>query len=169
MESLFYDTGYEMDSESWSWNTEREEEEVKAIAKILGINKDKYHDTIIELIENATYGGHLVIYFFDNATDIIHLGTGYTTITFEHPNIAIIDMDGGSGFDTILPNEKISLPYKSAHIFEDTDMPYAYAAEVCGMVNNWCDETEVTFTDHPSKLELHKSILPDKIDTEAKY
>lgn len=146
-ESLFYDTGYKMDPNSWNWDTHRIEKEIDTIANTLKIDRNKYHDNLIELIENATYGGYLVIYFLEGEIDTFHEfhSAPDITIKFQEPNIAVIDTEGGSGFNIFLENITIELPYKKDHIHKDSDIPYPYVTEICGMVSDWCKDTKVYF------------------------
>lgn len=154
MESLFYDTGYEMEGESWNWDLKQIDKEVNAIAEILKIDKNKYTEELKHIIENATYGGHLVIYFLGDIEDYNNIKQN--RIMFKDPNVAVIDINGGSGFDMLFKDAELEFAFFRNKLHKDTDTPYPYASDVCGMVNNWCDETKVSF-----KLLGTPKIIPE--------
>jgi len=168
-ESLFYDTGYEMPGDSWSWDMGEVGEEIDKIAKQLGVDRDLYYDELRDIVENATYGGHLVIYFLGDIADQIYNNIDHKTIFFKEPNVAVIDINGGSGFDMLLKDVTIKLPYQRNHLHKDTDTPYPYASEVCGMSHNWCEDTKVALdTELISNKDLNGS-MNSILDLDTEY
>lgn len=166
----FYDTGYEMESDSWSWNEKEviaERQRIKKILKIRG--NDSYNANIEMMIRQASYGGQLVIYFRVDFTDLIDEEA--ETICFGSPTIAVINTDNGFGDNTNIKRHTFSLPYNSNNVFIDKLIKYNYTYEVCGMSEDWCDDTDVSL----SKKVLRKaapvedSAINKHLEQEAKY
>jgi len=168
-ESLFYDTRHEVDRDSWNWSERKMKQEIKDICTVLKIGNAKYHDQFVELLENATYGGHLVIYFLGDIENYNNVKGN--RIMFKNPTVAVIDTQGGSGFDTFLKNIELEFEFYRNRLHRDIDTPYPYVTEVCGMVENWCDNTKVSFKllGTPNIITGVKTILETEIDLNARY
>lgn len=161
-ESIYYDTCYEVESNSWQWTEKRIMQEVRAIKKVLKIkpNNTINDDRIAIMVQQASYGGQLVIYFRVGFNELITEGEAdFNTIVFKDPIIAIIDTCNGSGDNTDLEQVEFTLPFNRNNLFIDKLDHYSYVYEVCGMCSDWCDVTKVTFSFN--KPKGRKVILPD--------
>lgn len=147
-QTMFYDTGYEMESESWSWSAARIRLERFLIKKHLGIvsdnTKHNWDEAIDMMIAQASYGGQLVIYFYDDVEDYIKT-EDVKTISFRNFSLAIINTGNGSGDNTELIGAKTTLPFTSENLYLCKNINYSYTFSVCGMSDNWCDNTIVEF------------------------
>jgi len=153
-QTMFYDTGYEVEDGSWAWNEERMNQEVKAIKKYLGIsrNKKEWDKDLVLLIAQAGYGGQLVVYFYEDAEDFIRTDE-FKTILFENFHLAIINTGNGSGHDMHMYKCAITLPFVKENLYLCKEVTYSYTFQVCGMSSNWCAETGVKFS-----TKLHKTL-----------
>jgi hypothetical protein len=165
--ATFYDTGYEMESESWSWNEKRVNQEVRDIKKHLGIKGKEHDNDLSMMIRQASYGGSLVVYFNPDVEDIIK-STG-NMIRFTNPSIAIINIGNGSGDNCNLHGTTISLPFDSENIFVDKTIKYNYTHEVCGMYDDWCAGTGVEIYTKKTRKQTAKTNLNQLIDQDRKY
>lgn len=129
------------------------DETVWSIKKHLGIQKrethwDKEIRTMVE--EQIWAGGQLVFYWTGDVeewvTTCTNLPSKCNAIAFEDPYIAIIDTMNGSGYYCRLEGFKITVPFDQNNITIDACQHYNYTHEVCGMRNNWCDETTTVLT-----------------------
>lgn len=155
----FYDTSYEMESESWSWDLKTIQQERQRIKKILKIRgTDKYDDSIEDMIRMASYGGQLVVYFRINVYDFINENNEPTVIKFSNPIVAVVNHSNGSGWYAELPNHKFKMPYSCENVFIEKTIKYNFTYEVCGMSSDWCDATDVEFL-HTKK----RTIVPTSI------
>lgn len=143
--NLFYSLGVEIDGYSACGNTRGESEAMACykVRRALKLKKGHYDDEILELVQNASYGGELRIYF--NAMfDKLLTGDSkadFRTIRFQGDVVvAIADSRNGSGYDITLPID-ITLPFKRDNLFVDSQVHYSYADEICGMSDDWCDST----------------------------
>ena len=96
-----------------------------------------------ELVENATYGGELRIYFNAMFDRLISKDpeNDFKSIRF-HGNVivAVANSFNGSGYHISLPLD-ITFPFVRDRLFVDSQVRYSYATEVCGMCRDWCDST----------------------------
>ena len=165
----FYDTGYEMESESWSWDNKKitaERQRIKKILKIRGT--DVYNARIEMMIRQATYGGQLVIYFKKSFSDLMN--NNVNTICFTNPVIAVIDIHGGSGDDCHIDNHQLKLEYNHCNLFIDELIKYNYTYAVCGMSEDWCKATGVTFELNKKLKSIVKdSSINESLNCEANY
>ena len=159
---MFYDTGYEVESDSWNWSNARVRKERIIIKHILGIKSSKYDDRIDMMIRQASYGGQLVVYFYDKVENYIPESTenDFTQIEFKDASIAIINVGNGSGDHTSLEGHSFSLPFKRENLIIDETIKYNYSFAVCGMCSNWCDNTIVNLSSEPSKSECEVKVSP---------
>jgi hypothetical protein len=159
-ESIYYDTGYELEADSWSWSKTEIDKEVRAIKKVLKIKDNKNDDNIFEIIQQATYGGQLVIYFRIPYSEMItEREADFNTIIFKNFSLAIINTGNGSGGSMDLDDVTITLPFNRNNLFIDKLDSYSYVYEVCGMCADWCDNTQVTFSFN--KLKGRKQKIED--------
>jgi hypothetical protein len=146
-QAMFYDTGYEVAPDSWSWSEKEIKKERQDIKRQLGLRAltEQQNNDIDMMIRQASYGGRLVIYFYDSVDDFIAIDGDYKVITFKNPHIAIIDNCGGSGDHCYVGGVTVKLPLEKENIFICEATSYSYTHDVCGMVSNWCDGTTVGF------------------------
>ena len=169
----FYDTGYEVPSDSWAWSEEDLKDEVEAVKTHLKIETDKYDNDIDLMIRQASYGGRLVIYFtmdehyFMSQVDV--QGDKPNTITFEDPMVAVIDTYNGSGDHTDLPKHKFSMAFDPENVYLDKTIKYSYTYRVCGMYPDWCECTGVKLSRVENPEEVNKSSLAAEISVEQLY
>lgn len=158
-ESMFFDTGYYMDGDSWAWDEKRVTKERQLIKRMLGLRAiGEGNDAAIDsMIRQANYGGQIVLYFYDNPTD--YIGLEETTIKFRNPVIACINTGNGSGDHCELEGCEIKLPYIKDNLFICRTIRYSYVHEVCGMVHDWCSGVTVTFDKKKSKKKVEESSL----------
>jgi hypothetical protein len=147
-----YNTGYEVNPDSWRWSLKEIKSEIKQIKRVLGLKiSDTTWDAEIELmVRQASYGGKLVVYFLLDPSDIFDFEKNSTHITFSNAEIAIVDMAGGSGDSCHLHRSKFTLNLENKNFFFDRCVTYSYTYDVCGMFDTWCQNTEY-------KLEVKRS------------
>lgn len=151
----FYDTGIELFE---GYDEADLKNAIRLVKKTLKIKTKKYDTRISIMLQQASYGGLLVVYFRKDAEELMNIGEA-NTITFKNPMIAVIDMVNGSGDHTDLEGHQFSLPFTPKNIFVDKTFKYSYTFSVCGMYSNWCDCTDVSFSNTKSKREIETSAL----------
>lgn len=163
---FFYDTGVEIgDMYAPLKNRVRD---VKKAIKILQKNKE-FDSTIKELVENASYGGRLVIYFRDSLKEWTELDDDINTIKFSNIiTVAVIDNCNGSGFDVEIKHE-FSLPFNRKNVFIDETVKYSYVYDVCGLDPQWCKKTGVTLLKQKTKKVAPDSAINDHIEKVKKF
>lgn len=168
-QTMFYDTGIEIDSDSWQWNREKIAKTRNFIKKSLKIKCSKRQNRLIDtMLCQASYGGSLVIYFYDDVSDFIE--TTQNTITFKNPVIAIIDTVNGSGDHCELGKVgEIEMPFNRERIRLCKTIKYSYTFSVCGMYSDWCEDTIVGLKDTVITKVLGESALSLKLQKDAKY
>lgn len=143
--AMFYDTGYNVEPESWCWSEKRVKQEVKAIKKALKIKlSDTTNDKDInQMVRQASYGGNLVVYFRSDITPFMdNESENKTHIKFNNAFIAIINTSNGSGDHCHIERTSFTLPLVWENFFLCKTFKYSYTYEVCGMYSSWCDKTE---------------------------
>ena len=163
----FYDTGVEIYE---CCDRKDVVDMIRLVKKTLKIkSKDKTYDTVIDImVQQASYGGKLVIYFKEDIQKLINT-SDYNEIYFRDPMIAIIDTCNGSGDHTELNKYEFSLPFNPENIFLDKNIKYSYTYEVCGMYDSWCDCTYVSFKKTNKKKKINKSSLHNEQEREEQY
>jgi hypothetical protein len=148
---MFFDTGYEVQPEA-GMDGGVLKDEVRGVKKALKIpaRNTRYDSAITLMIEQASYGGQLVIYFRADVKDMLQIKNPPTdkpknTVMFTNPMIAIIDTVNGSGDNTDVEGWTVKYPLDLDSIFLDKTIKYSYTYRVCGMYSNWCDCTAVAF------------------------
>ena len=169
--TMHYDTGYYMDGESWSWDEKRVVSEGRQIKKALGLKMGDttWDDELHVMIRQASYGGSLVVFFYDTVADYIVIDENFNMLTFKNAHIAIINTGNGSGDDCFLKGSEFTLPLTKDNIFIDHTFKYSYTHSVCGMSSNWCDSTEVSFTEKKTKKVIEKSAAHQELSREKEY
>lgn len=141
------------------------------VRRALKLRKGQFDAQIEELVDNATYGGELRIYFNAKFNNLItnNNENDFKTIRFHRDVIvAIADSHNGSGYHIDLPLD-ITLPFIRDNLFVDSQIHYSYANEVCGMYNNWCDSTEWETGSKPLKTSIRKSTMAEHQRQEKQY
>lgn len=113
------------------------------IRRALKLKKGQFDTLIEELVDNATYGGELRIYFNAGFNELVtnDNGNDFRTIRFHGDVIvAVANSFNGSGYHISLPLD-ITFPFVRDRLFVDSQVRYSYATEVCGMCRDWCDST----------------------------
>lgn len=155
--NMFYSLGVEIgDSDA---RGESEAMSCYRIRRALKLKKGQYDDKILELVQNASYGGELRIYFNAMFNKLLTNDTekDFRTIRFHGDVVvAIADSRNGSGYDTVLPAD-ITLPFTRDNLFVDSQVHYSYADEICGMCNDWCDSTRWETGMKPLKSTIRTS------------
>ncbi len=171
--NLFYSLGVEIDGYNACSNTRGESETMACyrVRRALKLKKGHYDDEILELVQNASYGGELRIYF--NAMfDKLLTGDSkadFRTIRFHGDVVvAIADSRNGSGYHIRLPLD-ITFPFRRDNLFVDSQVHYSYANEVCGMSNDWCDSTKWETDMKPSKGSILTSKMTEHQLRETAY
>ena len=162
---MFFDTCYEVESESWSWSDAQIRLERINIKKVLKIKSSDYDSRIDMMIRQASYGGRLVIYFRISADDLIGNKDEAKTILFKDPEIAIIDNGGGSGDNCNLKGYSVKFDFNRKNIFIDKNVSYSYTYDVCGMSEDWCDSTEIQLLEEEVE-KMEESKINDFLDKE---
>lgn len=145
---LFYDTGYEVKPDSYKWTDRELHFELKAVKKALKIqNKNRSFDEPLKLmLLQATYGGNLVIYFRMDLRKLFdQLESTHITFSGYEITPAVIDVSGGSG-DLTSIKHSLTLPFNPMNLFIDKCFKHSFVYNVCGLVENFADRTEVKFT-----------------------
>ena len=171
--NLFYSLGVEIDGYNACSNTRGESETMACyrVRRALKPKKGHYAAEILELVQNASYGGELRIYF--NAMfDKLLTGDSkadFRTIRFHGDVVvAIADSRNGSGYHIRLPLD-ITFPFRRDNLFVDSQVHYSYANEVCGMSNDWCDSTKWETDMKPSKGSILTSKMTEHQLQETAY
>lgn len=158
---LFYDTGVEI-GDMYADLKERIRDVKKAIK--IPIKNKEFDATIEELVENATYGGRLVIYFRDSLKEWTELDDDINTIKFSNiVTVAVINNGNGSGFDVEMKHE-FTIPFNRKNVFIDKTVKYSYVYEVCGLDPQWCKKTGVSLLKRKTKKVAAISAINDHID-----
>ncbi len=159
---MHYDTGYYMESESWSWKDYEIRHERIKIKKHLGIpsNEYSYNDEIDMMIQQASYGGQLLIYFnltqgfvefIDNIEDA-------KSVTFSNYVFGIIDHCNGSGdiCDAQIGN-KATFVLNTNNFFFEKSIKYNWTYSIAGMSEDWTDNTDVVISKEIGFIDVEDS------------
>lgn len=174
---FFYSLGVELDGwhDDWCGSYRGESESMSAykIRKALKLKKGGPGDEAInEMIQNASYGGELRLYFNASVEDLVtNADKDFQSISFKGQcHVAIANSNNGSGYDTVLDID-ISLPFDRANLFIDECVKYSYSFDVCGMVSNWCKGTsfQMSYEKVKNGSKLKKSSMNEYLDQEAEY
>lgn len=171
--NMFYSLGVKI--EGYADGTSNREESnaisYNKIRRALKLKKGQFDDQLTELVDNATYGGELRIYFNAMFDDLLtsNKKRDFKTIRFHGDVIvAVADSHNGSGYHVELPLD-ITLPFNRDNLFVDSQVHYSYANEICGMCNDWCDSTKWQTGMEPVKASIPKSTMSEHQQKEARY
>jgi hypothetical protein len=161
---MFYDTGEYIEE---CLDEEELNKTIKFVKKILKIKSTElqYDHKLSVMIEQASYGGRLVVYFNGDINRLMNL-QNKNVITFENANIAIIDTMNGSGYNCQLDGYKFSLSFSPENIFLDKTIKYNYTYAVCSMSSSWCDDTNYSFSTKKIKATNKISTLNAELNNE---
>jgi hypothetical protein len=166
-QTMFYDAGYGIEEDTCFWSPARTRLERIRIKKFLGIKVGYFDKRIDNMLCEASYGGRLVVYFYDDVERYFEL-EDYSSIAFTDACIAIINTSNGSGADIKLGNVTVTLPLDPESVYIDATLKYNYTFAVCGMNANWCECTGVAFG-HERVGEKRDSSLKQELALEAHY
>lgn len=162
-----YDTGYYMDSNSWSWSDAQVRLERYLIKKHLGLlNTSQYDEMIEELINNATYGGGLKIYFELDCNMLFNLEKA-KSIKFNNFNLGIVDHYNGSGHVVEGIDAQIVLPFDKDNLFLEKSIEYNWTYCIAGMCRDWCSNVETSLSEEELDATIEKSNTKQFILDEA--
>lgn len=171
----FYDTGFEVLSGCWK-DDKALKDDIKSVKRTLKIpgRVDTWDGNISMMLQQAPYGGLLVVYWYADLADLLKIGhpvtaTAANTIEFKNPMIAVIDTVNGSGDSTALDGHSFTLPLNLDNIFIDATLKYNYTYAVCGMSSNWCKCTKVKFSRTRNQKPAERSAMNDLQDQEKKH
>jgi hypothetical protein len=168
--SLFLDTGLEIDADSWSWTKSEQTRWLKKIKRKLRINTSQWDRAIRSMLQEASYGGQLVVYFYGKAEDVITDNEkDWESVSFTNPVIAVIHTGNGSGGDACLKGHAFSMPFVRKNLFIDKYFKYNYVSAVCGMNQDWCEDSKVMFSFEPAPGRKTKSKLAAGTLQDRKY
>lgn len=172
--NFFYSLGVEIEGyDTYSGNTRKESEAMSCykVRRALKLKKGQFDDGILELVQNASYGGELRIYFNAMFNKLLsdEPENDFKSIRFHGDVVvAIADSRNGSGYHVELPLD-ITLPFKRDNLFVDSEVHYSYASEVCGMRHDWCDSTKWETGMKPLEATIPQSAMIGHRQQEARY
>ena len=151
--SLFIDTGLEIEEGSWNWTRSVQTLWLKKIKRKLKIESREWDSKIRIMLSQASYGGQLVVYFYDSIDEMItnNPEKDWKSIRFTNPSIAIINTSCGSGDHASLTGHSFTIPFCRKNLFIDWYFKYDFVATVCGMPQDWCKESIANFSFKPIK------------------
>lgn len=161
---VYYDLGIFIDD--MDYRNESNKDKVKFIINTLNI-QGSCEDDLLSILNEATYGGHLVVFFIPNLHELIC--TKSSSIKFTHPTLAVIDKVNGSGSHETLYNTTMIVPLDRNRLFIDECHKYSYTKDVCGMPNDWCSGTEVVYCNEESNIKLKSSSLSVEKEIQKEY
>jgi len=133
----------------WNKPNNNEHEQARKIAKKLGIEYQKYKPELLELVENASYGGDLVILFVADPFDIQEQFRNKAIKFKSGFEVCIMDRCNGSGYSLPI-KEEMTFEFKDINLNDDEYASgYSFAHEVCGMLT-W-DTTSFSFVEEKAK------------------
>jgi hypothetical protein len=148
-----YDTGYYMESGSWSWSDKEVYQEMQAIKKHLGIRSKQYNKDIEMMVMQASGGGSLLIYFELDIEQFLASGD-FKTIVFKDAHIGVVNHYEGSGDICELPGSTIKLPFERGNVFLEESIKYNWTYSIAGMCRDWCESTKVELIEAESKRDV---------------
>jgi hypothetical protein len=145
--SIFMDVGLQIKEDSYAWTRSEQTAWMKKIKNRLKIKSNQWDDDIRMMLSQAGYGGRLVVYFYESIDKLINEEVNdWKSITVTNPAVAIINTENGSG-DHIHMNEyTVLIPFERKNLFIDRYFKYNYVDAVCGMVKNWCENSQAVFS-----------------------
>jgi hypothetical protein len=146
---------------------------MRNVKRALGIKiqNTKYNHAICQMIQQAYYGGQLVIYFRTNISKLISKEEkDFNSITFKNMEVAIINTDNCSGDNCKLQGHEVTFNFNRNNLFIDKINKYNYTYAICCMSENWCDCTSFELSFKKSKkTKVVNSISNSLLDREEAY
>jgi hypothetical protein len=167
---FFYDMGMDIDGYG-STPAEFRMQRIK-IKKALSITDNRFDDNLDDMVQQASYGGKLVVYFtsgIDELLDAMNNESTANTIRFKNAYIAVIHIGNGSGGECQIPKHEFSLPFNKSNIFYERSIKYNYTYAVCGMSSDWCDSTQFSFHTKADAVEAVKSDISASKEQDKQY
>ncbi len=175
--NMFYSLGLEVGGWSepgfmcQSFRSSSIAQEACDIRSVLGITKGTTEaERIDSILENASYGGELRVYFSIGLTDAISEEEDFQQIHFKGQcTVAVYHSNGSGDFESIELDK--SFPFTRDNLFTSTSDKYSL--ENCfGLSSDWLrDSADPTFSTEPlkSKRKIVKSENAARITQEAEY
>jgi hypothetical protein len=169
--SLFLDTGLEIEGSSYRWTRSEQTKWLNKIKRKLKITSNQWDKDIRMMLDQASYGGQLVVYFYDSVDTLLcEEEKDWKSVIFTNPAIAIINTGNGSGGHTHLEGHSFSHPFVRENLFIDKYFKYNYVSEVCGMDQDWCKDSQALFSfDSPKGKKSAVSPLAAQALQDRKY
>lgn len=164
-----YDTGYYVESDSWSWTESEIRAERQRIKKVLGIRNKLHNDNIDMMIRQASYGGNLLIFFNLDVEYFTDQSFEPKGIQFSNYHIGIIDHRGGSGDICEIHRETVTLPFNRDNVWLEKSIKYNWTYAIADMCSGWCDSTGVTLLAEEVGGEIETSSMVELQKRESKY
>ncbi len=143
---------------------------VRKIARKVKAGKEHYA-VIREMLENSQ-DGCLLVFFHSDLEEVITKDSDndFQSVTFKNPVIAVVDYVQGSGYNCTLEGVEFTVPFDRNGLRIDNAITYSYTDAICGMIDEWCDSTEVKFSfDKVGRRPKNGSVLQQQCDEEAQY
>lgn len=140
-EYMYYDTGVYIEPLDYTGAGEVKKR-ARAIAKKLKLDYQKHEGALIELVENAYYGGQLVILFENNISEFL---ADAKYIKFNgSAEVCLMDRGQGSGHSVNI-GDPLLFEFVRDNLHTDKgDNGYSYAYDVCGLVGGIMEDGVLT-------------------------
>lgn len=166
--NVYYDLGYEVDGwhdQYWgpSYRGTSVKMEVHRICQKLGFKKGSPEaEKITTMVNQASYGGYLRIYFEADLNQLINCKSDdYKSIRFKgNFAVAIIDPTGGSGDFEYFNLDKV-FPFIRSNLIV-SDMDHYSLESIFGMCSDWLKDVhhpEMLYTKSKAKIDKSPSAL----------
>jgi hypothetical protein len=166
-EIFFYDTGLEFDG--WGQSAAAYRLDRIIIKKALSITNSIHDSAIDMMLQQASYGGQLVVYFTSGIDDLLDISDDMNVVIFKNAHIAIINTGNGSGDNCQINGHEFQLPFDRDNLKFERSISYNYTYDVCGMFSNWCDDTCFSFKHDEIAIEAPKSSLNAILERDRIY
>ena len=134
-----------LDPDSWRWSPEKTEKEARKLCKAARLDWTVNRAAMIELVQNATYGGVLCIISYEEMSGIndivehcLRHEDARVRLTFKNPTLLVHDFLNGSGSDTGVQGE-VTIKFGRGAIADHAGI-MELDAKGCGHGYSW-DET----------------------------
>ena len=178
--SLFYSLGEDIDC-GWHeaflaqpWKNQSEEASAWQICRKLGIKKGtKEYDIVMEMVQEAHYGGELRIYWEGDIEDLLTYDNDndFQSIRFKGQFcVAIYNSNSGSGWYDYLTLD-LELPFIRQNLFVSASDRYSIedCFGTCGNVGKDCAEPILSKDKPKSKKKLQVSPAALRLSQEQEY
>jgi len=165
---FYYDLDYYVDS----LFGEDVEKIGKDIAKFLRISYKKYQKELNSMIENAHYGGILVVLFTASPADLFAKNGKYIQFIDDY-ELCIMDRFNGSGWTTEKDVGKLTFDFVRENLHNDEGCGgYSFSGDVCGMTigaeADFCIKHKILKKDKLIKISENES-TKEFLEQEKKY